>query len=228
MRHENNATTIGNDFVKGGDGCPHAGVVSNPKVFVEWHIVIHADDGFFARKIAVADGNHGIFGKSNHPLLMKEIPNLSELLYKSGTIHQLAATEVWDSMCLRQEVFILEQACLYPDMDKYDFEATHVLMYHKHGNLVGTARILKPGAKYTEASIGRIAINLNYRGLSLGRKLTADCIAKCQSMYPEAGIRISAQHRLENFYKSLSFVPVTEPYDEDGILHVDMVYSGAQ
>lgn len=156
---------------------------------------------------------------------MKEIPQLPAPTFKYGTIHQLTALEIWECMCLRQQVFMLEQVCLYPDMDTYDHEATHVLLYHSDGNLIGTARILKPGAKYAEASIGRIAIALNYRGLSLGRKLTAGCIATCKSMYPQAGIRISAQHRLEEFYKSLSFVPVSEPYDEDGILHVDMLYA---
>lgn len=158
---------------------------------------------------------------------MKEIPPPPAFTFKYGTIHELTALEVWKCMCLRQQVFILEQVCLYPDMDIYDYEATHVLLFHSDGNLVGTARILKPGAKYAEASIGRIAIALNYRGLSLGRQLTADCMATCTSMYPQAGIRISAQHRLEAFYKSLSFVSVSEPYDEDGILHVDMLYAEA-
>lgn len=155
---------------------------------------------------------------------MRETMYNPELSFTIKNLPGLSAPELWEIMHLRQQVFILEQKCLYPDMDAYDTEAWHVLMQDDEKKLIGTARILLPGKKYREASIGRIAVSEKYRGLSIGKTLTRHCIEQCLLIYPQAGIRISAQHRLKNFYQELGFSEVTEPYDEDGILHVDMVY----
>ena len=84
------------------------------------------------------------------------------------------------------------------------------------------ARILPPGSRYVEPSIGRVLTTDAHRGLGLGRALMERAIDTCRSHWPEAPIRVSAQHHLEAFYASLGFETISAPYDEDGIPHIDM------
>lgn len=138
--------------------------------------------------------------------------------FETLTLHEL-----YDLMQLRQDVFVVEQNCVYLDADGYDQKARHLLGRASDGKLVACLRLFAPGVKYTEASIGRVCTAQSVRGTGLGRELMHRGIAEAERLWPEAGIRLSAQAYLLEFYSSLGFVAVSEPYDEDGIPHVEML-----
>lgn len=141
---------------------------------------------------------------------------------------ELTVAQLYAMLALRQQVFVLEQTCLYPDIDGLDPGAQHLLGWREvdgKTELVAHLRCLAPGAKYEEMSIGRVVTSPAARGSGLGRELVAQGVALAQQLHPGHAIRIGAQAHLEAFYHSFGFVTVSEPYDEDGILHIDMVLS---
>jgi ElaA protein len=138
----------------------------------------------------------------------------------------LTAAQLYAMLALRQQVFVLEQACLYPDIDGLDPGAHHLLGWRSRDGqqeLAAHLRCLAPGAKYEEMSIGRVVTSPAARGTGLGRELVAQGIALARRQHPGHAIRIGAQAHLERFYAGFGFVTVSEPYDEDGILHIDML-----
>lgn len=125
----------------------------------------------------------------------------------------------------RQLVFVIEQACLYLDADGVDEHAFHLAAWPSPVDRslpLAYARIVAPGLKYAEPSIGRVVTTGAARGIGVGRELVRRAIEGCVGAYPGQGIRISAQTRLERFYAGFGFVAVGEPYDEDGIPHTEM------
>jgi ElaA protein len=138
----------------------------------------------------------------------------------------LTVAQLYEMLALRQQVFVLEQTCLYPDIDGLDTGAHHLLGWRSvdgRRELVASLRCLAPGAKYDEMSRGRVVTGPAARGTGLGRDLVAQGIAHAERLHPGHAIRIGAQAHLERFYGSFGFVTVSQPYDEDGIMHVDMV-----
>jgi ElaA protein len=138
----------------------------------------------------------------------------------------LTAWELHEVLALRQQVFVLEQTCLYPDIDGLDPGAHHLLGWRTvdgKRELAATLRCLGPGAKYREMSLGRVATSPAARGAGIGRELVATGIAGAQQLHPGHAIRIGAQAHLERFYAGFGFRTVSAPYDEDGILHIDML-----
>jgi ElaA protein len=131
--------------------------------------------------------------------------------------------ELYEMLKLRQDIFIIEQACIYPELDDVDQGSTHLLVRDGQGGLVACLRVVAPGARYEEPSIGRLVVRQDERGRGLARELMTEAIAKCHELYPSRSIRIQAQKYLEKFYASLGFKPIGQPYDEAGIMHVDMV-----
>lgn len=132
-----------------------------------------------------------------------------------------------DALALRCRVFILEQGP-YQDPDDADRHAWHLLGRAEAGGpLLATLRVVDPGVKYTEPSIGRVVCAPEARGTGLGRALVAEGLARCRAAWPGRAVRISAQAHLQRFYGSLGFVPVSPEYLEDGIPHVEMLCSGA-
>ena len=129
-------------------------------------------------------------------------------------------------LALRSEVFVVEQACHYQDLDGYDQSAHHVLV-HDGDRLVGCARILPPGLKRDMPSIGRYLLLPEARGNGQGRGLFQYCIDETLRLYSEYGIYIQAQYQLERFYQSMGFVSQGDPYIDAGIDHVDMHYPAA-
>lgn len=134
----------------------------------------------------------------------------------------LSGAEVYEIIARRQDVFILEQTCLYPDLDDLDQDAWH-LLGRKEGKLVAYLRCLAPGAKYSEMSLGRVLTTMDARGGGSGRQLLEQGIAHAERQFPGQRIRIGAQQHLERFYASFGFETISEPYDEDGIMHIDML-----
>ena len=133
----------------------------------------------------------------------------------------LTTRELYTVMHLRQEVFVVEQNCVYPDLDGLDLHAVHLLCW-EDGELLAYLRCLKPGLSYPQSSIGRIVVSPAARGRDLGRELVTRGIAYNFQQWPDSDIRIGAQRYLEAFYCSLGFVTDGGPYIEDGIEHVHM------
>lgn len=136
---------------------------------------------------------------------------------------QLTTIQLYEILRLRSEVFVLEQTCLYQDMDNNDTQNNvHHLMITSNNELVAYARLLPPNLTYSNPSIGRIIVAPQARSLKLGRFLIAHCIENTRRLWPDQAITIGAQTYLLALYQSFGFVEVSEHYLEDGIPHVDM------
>jgi ElaA protein len=138
----------------------------------------------------------------------------------------IPVADLYQVLYQRQQVFVLEQKCLYPDIDGYDQDAHHLMAWHTvdgRRELAAYLRCIAPGVKYTEMSLGRVLTAPSARGTGIGRKLLEQGIARAEALHPGHRFRIGAQQYLEKFYASFGFNTVTAPYDEDGIMHIDMV-----
>ena len=129
-----------------------------------------------------------------------------------------------DALALRCQVFILEQGP-YQDPDAADKHAWHLLGYGDAGTLLACLRVVDPGVKYPEPSIGRVVTARQARGNGTGRALMQEGLARCGRAWPGRAVRISAQAHLQGFYGSLGFVAVSDEYLEDDIPHVEMLWS---
>lgn len=136
---------------------------------------------------------------------------------------RLSGREVHDVLQLRQRVFVVEQTCPFLDADGLDPKCWHGLGRDEAGLLVATARLVPPGLKYEEPAIGRVVTAPEARRTGAGRALMTSAIQQVQRLYPGQTIRLGAQRYLEAFYGSFGFRPVGEPYDEDGIDHIEML-----
>ncbi|HEM6145777.1 TPA: GNAT family N-acetyltransferase [Streptococcus suis] len=137
---------------------------------------------------------------------------------------QLSLQELYGILTLRVDVFVVEQACPYPEVDGKDPNCLHLLGTDE-GELVAYLRILPAGLSYDEVSIGRVVIKSSHRGKGLGRPMMEQAIHFITNEWKERQIKIGAQAHLEKFYSSLGFEPVSEVYLEDGIPHLDMLYT---
>ncbi len=136
----------------------------------------------------------------------------------------LTVDELYRILVLRQRVFVVEQTCPYLDADGYDARADHLWTDDTDGVTVRAClRGFGPGVKYAEASLGRIATAPEARGTGLGRALVVEGLACLEAAHGNVAVRIGAQRYLERFYGEVGFVTVSEPYLEDGIVHVEMV-----
>jgi ElaA protein len=145
---------------------------------------------------------------------------------------ELTPREVHDLYQVRAAAFIVEQDCVFQDVDGIDPQCWHLLGYSSpsplgegrgEGQLVAYCRLLPAGAKYAEASIGRVVTSHSVRGTGMGRELMREALGRMEKLWPGAPIRIGAQAHLERFYRDFGFVTASQPYDEDGILHIEML-----
>jgi len=136
----------------------------------------------------------------------------------------LSAAELYAILKLRNEVFVVEQNCVYQNADDKD-----QLSYHLAGwngkDLVAYTRIIPPGISYSQASIGRVVTSPKYRKTGVGRILMQESISKVFSQFNCSEIKIGAQVYLTKFYQSLGFVQSGPEYLEDGIPHIEMTLS---
>ena len=139
---------------------------------------------------------------------------------------ELSAREVHDILQARSAVFVVEQACLFQDMDGADVAGWHLFARADDGTIAAYCRLLPAGRAFAEPSIGRVITAEKVRGTGLGRALMQEALRRAAALWPGAALRIGAQQHLEGFYRSLGFVADSEPYDEDGIPHVEMVLRG--
>ena len=129
---------------------------------------------------------------------------------------------LYAAMQLRSAIFVVEQDCVFPDMDGLDPACTHLCGCDDSGRLLAYARLLAPGVKYDEASIGRVVTASEARGKRVGHALMAEAVRLTRERHPGAPIKIGAQRYLEGFYGSFGFETISEPYLEDDIWHIDM------
>lgn len=145
--------------------------------------------------------------------------------YKIRTFDELSNKELYSILRLRSEIFVVEQNCVYQDLDNKDLNAYH-LMAVENGELIGYLRILNKGVSYKEASIGRVVVKKEYRRKKLGLEIINKGIDFIINTMKEKEVRISAQVYAKNLYEKAGFVEVSEEYLEDDIPHVEMLYSG--
>ena len=137
-------------------------------------------------------------------------------------LDSLGPTDVFAMFRLRQDVFVIEQACLYADIDDIDLQAQH-LFGRRDNALVAYLRIIPELGKYPGPAIGRVLTAGSARGGGLGRTLMQEGIRRTAAMYPGKSIYLAAQTHLQDFYSSLGFEAYGDAYVEDGIPHIEMV-----
>ena len=150
--------------------------------------------------------------------------DLASLTWQCCTLAELSPLALQNIHRARQAVFVLEQHCAYADADDLDECAHHLSAWTGTQSLpIAYARIVAPGARYTEPAIGRVLTMPHVRTQGLGRELMLQALSKVGQLYPTQAVRISAQAHLQGFYGSLGFEPVGGAYLEDGIPHVEML-----
>lgn len=135
----------------------------------------------------------------------------------------LTLEELYRVLALRQQVFVVEQKSIYQDVDGYDRVAHHLLGTTGAGELGAYLRVLPPGLKFPEASLGRVVTRPEVRRLGQGKELVARGLAFIEEHHRGSRVRISAQLYLQRFYEGFGFRAVSDVYDEDGIPHVEML-----
>jgi len=134
---------------------------------------------------------------------------------------ELTLDELYNILQLRNEVFIVEQNCIYKDLDGKDRSAWH-LMATEDDKLIAYTRILPPGVSYNDPAIGRVVTSPSKRRSGLGRELMKRSIEACEKLFGTTSITLSAQVYLKSFYGSFGFIVMGEEYLEDGIPHIEM------
>jgi len=135
---------------------------------------------------------------------------------------ELTTEQLYDVLALRSEVFVVEQNCVFLDIDGLDRQTWHLLGQGDDGQLLAYVRLIPPGIKAPDALIGRVVTAPAARGGGTGRQLMNEALAQCERLWPGQPITLHAQAHLELFYGSFGFTPVGEQYMEDGIPHIEM------
>jgi ElaA protein len=154
---------------------------------------------------------------------------LNELEWRWKPFADLSSTEVYEILAARSAVFILEQKCLYGDVDGLDGDAWHLIAYgrdehgHRHGaSLAAYLRVLLPDAMHSDIRIGRVLTTAPFRGIGLGYALLQQALGRIDAQWPKVAISLHAQAHLQKFYGAFGFQSVSDVHDEDGIAHVWM------
>ena len=152
---------------------------------------------------------------------MREVASLDFIIKK---FEEFDLKYFYEIIKIREEVFIVEQACVYQECDGKDEKAFH-LVCRENGQVMAYLRILERGVSFDEISIGRVLVKKEYRGRGLAKKLIKKAIKFIENELLENEIRISAQEYLTKFYESFGFKTVSDMYLEDEIPHVEMFYT---
>ena len=145
-----------------------------------------------------------------------------QLQFKIKPFEALSAKELYNVLQLRSEVFIVEQNCVYQDIDSKDQKALH-LIGELEGEIVAYSRLFKAGDYFENASIGRVVIAQKHRDKKWGHQLVQAAIDAVEKHFKTTKITISAQLYLKKFYEINGFVAIGESYLEDDIPHIEMV-----
>lgn len=140
------------------------------------------------------------------------------------TFEELTTTELHNILQLRSEVFVVEQDCVYQDIDGKDFKALHVIG-EKDGKVVAYTRCFDKGIYFKETAIGRVVVAINFRKYGYGHHIMKASVDAIKNRFETEIIKLSAQTYLTTFYESHGFKAVGEGYLEDGIPHIAMIKS---
>jgi ElaA protein len=150
--------------------------------------------------------------------------NISTFQWTCKHYDELTKQEFHQILKVREEVFIIEQNCVYQDIDHKDIDSYHLCIYHQN-ELIAYSRIIPLGISYENyISIGRVLSILPYRKTGVGRFLMQKTMQSCKEHFPNIPIKISAQKYLKAFYESFGFVYIGKEYLEDNIPHIEMIY----
>lgn len=144
------------------------------------------------------------------------------IIWKTKPFNELSLQELYSVLKLRSVVFVVEQNCVYQDLDGKDEKALHLLGEYNN-EIVAYARLFKSGDYFENASIGRVVIHPEARDKKFGHEMMRQAIAGIESNFNENKITISAQLYLQKFYESHGFVVQGETYLEDDIPHIEML-----
>jgi ElaA protein len=148
--------------------------------------------------------------------------NYVMIVIKVKKFTELTTQELYKLLQLRSEVFVVEQDCVYQDLDGKDEKALHVIGF-KNNKVVAYTRVFKPGDYFENASIGRVVVSKKEREYKYGYDIMNASVEAIKVYYKETKIKISAQTYLKRFYNNLEFFEVGEGYLEDGIPHIGMI-----
>lgn len=146
---------------------------------------------------------------------------MGQLQFEIKPFKRLSAQELYSILQLRSKVFVVEQNCVYQDIDGKDAKALHVIGIYE-GNVVAYARLFQAGDYFDATSIGRVVVDPDCRDKKWGHDLMRQAIAGIEKYYQTSQITISAQQYLKNFYESHGFTQTSEMYLEDDIPHIEM------
>ncbi len=145
------------------------------------------------------------------------------MFFEFKAFNELTPEELYDILQLRSEIFVVEQVCVYNDLDGFDKDAVHMFL-KKNGEIIAYSRLLKPGSRFPDYSIGRVVVKKSERGNGLGIEMMEAAKNYIISNFGADKIKVSAQQYLQRFYENLGFRIVTEMYLEDGIPHYGMLF----
>ena len=151
----------------------------------------------------------------------------SNITWQCAAFSELSAAQLYAILKVRSEVFVLEQNCVYQDIDGLDLQCLHVIAWNDDQQVAAYLRVVPPGLKYAEVSLGRVVSSNAVRGTGIGKKLMGNAMNLVEQNYPGQPVLIQAQSYLENFYQTFGFVTVSDVLMEDGIPHFMMLKSAS-
>ncbi|WP_298117661.1 GNAT family N-acetyltransferase [Flavobacterium sp.] len=146
---------------------------------------------------------------------------METIIWKIKRFNELSTAELYSLLQLRSLVFVVEQNCVYQDIDGKDEKALHLLGEFQ-GKIVAYARLFNKADYFENASIGRVIVHLDYRDKKFGHDLMKNAIEGIEKYFGESKITISAQLYLKKFYETNGFIQTSEMYLEDDIPHIEM------
>lgn len=154
-------------------------------------------------------------------IVKQKVPGYPDLDWCWYSLEDMKPALLYDLLAMREAIFVVEQSCIYQELDGLDKMAGHLLVMHKDV-IVACLRILPPATKKGQVRIGRVAVSSAWRKRGLARFLVQNAIEKIRVDYPSCNIFLDAQTYLEAFYLSMGFQVCGDEFLEDGIPHIPM------
>ena len=152
----------------------------------------------------------------------QKVPTNSDLQFYWYLLEEMGPVLLYDMLALRQGIFVVEQSCIYQDLDGLDKSALHLLV-RKSGKIVACLRLLTTDSQYEGLRIGRVAVSAGSRSMGIARAMMHKVIEKAEQDFSTKIISLNAQTYLQEFYESIGFRISGEPFLEDGIPHIEML-----